>query len=228
MKQIQYDGFELDYFDSALSFRHYQVSLIKKYLKGNFLEVGAGKGGLTNQYKNYLKKISLIEPDKKLFKFLKKRFKKDKIKISNKPIKYIKNSFDTIIYFDVLEHIENDALEIKDASKKLKKKGNLIFSVPAFQIFYSDFDKSVGHYKRYNKKDFTYLARKCGLRIEKIIYYDSIGFIFLLLNKILPLKETNLKNKIFLWNLLIPISKIIDVLTFNKIGKSLMCVFVKD
>ena len=43
MKIIQYDGFELDHFDSASNFREYQISLIKKFIKGKFAEVGAGK-----------------------------------------------------------------------------------------------------------------------------------------------------------------------------------------
>ncbi len=73
MKQVQYSGFELDHFDSAINFRHYQLSLFKKYLKDNFLEVGAGKGGLAMVYKKLLKNITLIEPDKILFKILKKK-----------------------------------------------------------------------------------------------------------------------------------------------------------
>ena len=55
----------------------------------------------------------------------------------------------------------------------------------------------------------------------------QIGLLFLILNKIFKLKETNLKNKIYFWNMLIPLSKIIDKLTFNKFGKSLLCVFTK-
>jgi len=227
MKQIQYDGFELEHFDNAKSFRNYQVSLIKKYLKGNFLEVGAGKGGLALQYYKNLDKLTLIEPDKKLFRILKNKFDKKNTKIFNKFIKDINDKFDTIIYFDVIEHIKNDLLEIKNASKKLKKNGHLILNVPAFQFFYSDFDKSVGHFKRYNKKDFYKLSKKSGLRLEKIYYYDSIGYILLLISKIFSFKQTNLKNKVFFWNMLIPISKILDKLIFNCIGKSLLCVFVK-
>ena len=34
MKTIQYDGFELEHFDSAYNFRKYQISLIKKFIKG--------------------------------------------------------------------------------------------------------------------------------------------------------------------------------------------------
>ncbi|MDA9071293.1 class I SAM-dependent methyltransferase [Candidatus Pelagibacter sp.] len=227
MKIIQYDGFELDHFDSAFNFRKYQISLIKEFINGKFLEVGAGKGGLIPFYNNILKDITIIEPEKKLFKILKKKYSKNKIKVKNQTIKDVKKKYDTIIYYDVLEHIENDLNETKEAKKKLTKNGYLIFSVPAYQSFYSDFDKSVGHFKRYNKQDFVKLEKKTGLKIEKLAYYDSVGFLFLVMNKLFCLKQTNLKNKIYLWNLLMPISKLIDFLTFNKFGKSLLCVFRK-
>ena len=227
MKLIQYDGFELDHFDSAYNFRKYQISLIKKYLSGKLLEVGPGKGGLTFFYDQFVKKPTLIEPERNLYKFLKKKFKKKSFVIRNCTINKIQKKFDTIIYFDVLEHIKDDLGEIKTASKKLKKNRYLILSVPAYQSFYSSFDKSVGHYKRYNKKDFIKISKKTGLKIDKLIYYDSIGFFLLVLNRIFSLKQTNLKNKLFLWNLLIPLSRIIDFFTFNKFGKSLLCVFKK-
>ena len=227
MKQIQYDGFELEHFDSASNFRQYQISLIKEYIVGSLLEVGAGKGGLAVKYINLTDDITLIEPDKKLFNFLKKKFKRKKLSIQNTSIKKIKKKFDVIIYFDVLEHIKKDLTEVKIASKKIKKNGYLIFSVPAFQLFYSNFDKSVGHFKRYNKNDFLEFSKKNNLKIKKLVYYDSIGFLFLILNKIFSLKQTNLKSKVLLWNLLIPISKILDIITFNTFGKSLLCVFEK-
>ena len=83
MKTIQYDGFELEHFDSAYNFRKYQVLLIKKYLKGKFLEVGAGTGGLAHFYKKFVIKPTLIEPEKKLYESLKKRFKEEDIVIEN-------------------------------------------------------------------------------------------------------------------------------------------------
>tara|TARA_B110000240_G_scaffold63867_1_gene72770 strand:- start:297 stop:980 length:684 start_codon:yes stop_codon:yes gene_type:complete len=227
MSKINYDGFELDTFDAAKKFRNYQIYYLKSYIKDPFLEVGAGQGGLTNLYKKFTKDITLIEPDNKLFQFLRKKFRKKNIKIKNQTIDKIKFKYQTIIYFDVLEHIKSDLKEVKIASKKLKKNGNLIFNVPAHQLFYNEFDKAVGHFKRYNKKDFKDIEKKTDLKIEKLIYYDSIGLLFLILNKVFKLKETNLKNKIYFWNMLIPLSKIIDKLTFNKFGKSLLCVFKK-
>ena len=55
---------------------------------------------------------------------------------------------------DVLEHIEDDKKEINRALEQLKPGGNIIFFVPAYQFLYSDFDKAIGHVKRYNKHFF--------------------------------------------------------------------------
>jgi 2-polyprenyl-3-methyl-5-hydroxy-6-metoxy-1,4-benzoquinol methylase len=227
MSKINYDGFELNIFDAAKKFRKYQIDILKNYIKDPFLEVGPGKGGFVNLYRKFTNNITLIEPDNKLFQSLKKRFRKTDIKIKNHTIKKERLKYQTIIYFDVLEHIEDDFNEVMLASARLKKDGRLIFNVPAHQLFYNQFDKSVGHFKRYSKKDFMIMEKMTNLKIQKLIYYDSIGLIFLILNKVFKLKDGNLKNKIYLWNILIPLSRFIDKVTFNKLGKSLFCVFTK-
>ena len=79
MKTIQYDGFELEHFDSAYNFRKYQLFLIKDYISDKFLEVGPGKGGFTFFYGNLVNKPMLIEPEKKTIQNIKKKFKKKKI-----------------------------------------------------------------------------------------------------------------------------------------------------
>ena len=228
MSNVIYDGHELEHFDNAKNFRKYQLQLIKKYLRNNLLEVGPGKGGFVEIYKKFVKKILLIEPDKKLYKFLKNKIKDKKIIVKNKTIDKINKKFDVIIYFDVIEHIKNDLNEINKAKKRLSKNGFLIINVPAHQYFYNNFDKSVGHFKRYNRNDFINIEKKTGLKIEKLIYYDSVGFLFLILNKIFSLSEKNLKFKIKFWNFFIPISRLIDFVTFNQFGKSLLCVYQND
>ena len=228
MNKIVYEGHELEYFDDAYNFRKYQLQLIKKYLKNYIAEVGPGQGGFVEYYKKFVKKVCLIEPDRNLYKHLKKKIKDKKITVKKSKISNINKKFETIIYFDVLEHIKNDLTEVKEAKKRLTKKGYLIINVPAHQYFYSNFDKSVGHIKRYNKNDFIKIEKKTNLKIEKLIYYDSVGFFFLVLNKIFVLSTKNLNHKIKFWNLLIPISKIIDFLTFNMTGKSILCVFRND
>ena len=51
----------------------------KKFIKGNVLEVGAGIGSFTNNYKNLPNKITLSEIDQENLSLIKKKFKDTKL-----------------------------------------------------------------------------------------------------------------------------------------------------
>ena len=86
----------------------------------------------------------------------------------------------------------------------------------------SDFDKEIGHYRRFRFDDF--LQEKKYLKNSEIQkkYYDSIGFFLSLLSKFF-IKEykKNFNLKIKIWDNLILLSKILDFFTFYILGKSL-------
>ena len=142
-------------FDDANFHIKYCLSTIKKYISGNILEVGAGCGSFTRNYlKTDVKKYSHRTRLIKHFKS-KKKFKDfENIKISNLPIDKIDEKFDCILYFHVLEHIENDLDEIKLAKLRLNKNGYLIIMAPAHQKMFGNLDKAVGHFRRYEKDFF--------------------------------------------------------------------------
>ena len=137
-------------FDDAKFHRKYCMSFVKKFIHGNVLEVGAGCGSFTRDYIDNKMNATLTETDNKNFEDLKKNFINNKnIKISNKTIFEIEDKFDTILYLHVLEHIEDDRKELKEVETKLNKGGHLIIMVPRHQKLYSNFDKSIGHFRRY-------------------------------------------------------------------------------
>ena len=228
---MKYTGWELHNFDQANLYRSYQFSLIKNSIKGKILEVGPGNCIYLNNYTKISNNITLIEPTKKYFNFLKKISKKNKkIKVKKNLNNLNNNYYDTIIYLDVIEHIKNDKEEIKKAYKLLKKNGTLIICVPAFQFLYSLYDKKIGHFRRYSKNDFIILLRKCQIKNFDIRYFDFIGFCLIFFSNILS--KNNLKNfplKIKMWNLLIPISRFFDlILMKNFFGKSLLIKIKKN
>ena len=119
----------------------------------------------------------LTDLDENNIKILKEKFFKNRnIKIESKKINEMKNKFDTIIYLNVLEHIEDDTNEINLAINKLNLGGHLIILVPAHQKLFGKFDSAVGHYRRYNI-DFFKLNKFENTKIEKIIYLDLFGYI---------------------------------------------------
>ena len=67
-------------------------------------------------------------------------------------IDYPDNFFDIVVLFDVLEHIKDDKKAVQEIYRVLKPNGIFIFTVPAFSFLYSNHDKNLGHFRRYNKK----------------------------------------------------------------------------
>jgi 2-polyprenyl-3-methyl-5-hydroxy-6-metoxy-1,4-benzoquinol methylase len=226
---VYYKGWELPYFNRSLNFRSYQFYLIKKYIGGLVAEVGAGYGSHLKYYYRLSSKIHLFEPSYNLYKILKKKFKNKNIKIFSTGLnKNIKNKYNTIIYLDVLEHINNSRAEITKAYKALRKNGNLIISVPAFNHLFSKFDLDIGHVKRYCKKDFEIIVKKINAKIIVMKYYDSVGYFLSVASKLFSKEyKKNFKLKIMIWDKMMIISRLLDLLTLNFLGKSLLIIIKK-
>ena len=220
----------LEFFDISDNYRSYQIELFGNYVGKEILEVGAGRGKIIEILaQNSEKQFTLLELDKNFFDILNKKFNSKSIKVLEERTQNIKeNKFDTIFYLDVIEHIEDDRFELDTAYNLLKKNGHLIIIVPAFQILFSKFDQKVGHFRRYRKEFFKRYSDEKNLKIKKLVYFDFLGFFIILFSKLLNLtnsKKTTLGIKI--WNFLIPLSRLIDKITFHSIGKSIVCIYEK-
>ena len=139
---MKYPGAELDNFDKATIWRKYIFLLIKKFIRGSVLEVGAGIGSFTSNYKDIPSKLTLSEIDNNNLYIIKEKFSNENINFTNKVTKDLNEKFDTIMYLNVLEHIEKDKNEISQAFEKLNVNGYLIILVPAHNELYSNFDQS--------------------------------------------------------------------------------------
>ena len=132
------------------------------------------------------------------------------------------------MYLDVLEHIKDDKNEVINALNLVKKNGYLIISVPAYSHLYSKFDEEVGHYRRYEKKDIKTILKDVNFAKLYLKYYDSVGYFLSLMSKLISSDyQKNLEKKIRIWNSLIPFSKIIDFISGNFFGKSLLIIIKK-
>jgi SAM-dependent methyltransferase len=227
---MDYPGLELENFDKAVIWRKYIYFLLKRYIKKNVLEVGAGIGSFTRNYEREINKITISESDEKNFNLLLKKFSdKKNITVVKSFIREINNNFNTILYLNVLEHIEKDVQEINDALDKLENNGYLIILVPAHNKLYSKFDKAIGHIKRYDINFFKTLDLK-NSKIQDLYYLDCMGYFLYFLNKIFFKEEIYpSKLKIFIWDkFFTPISIILDKLLNYKFGKNIMCIIKKN
>ena len=236
MANIDYIGDELELFKHAVNWKDYYGKEIKPYISGEVCEVGAGIGGTTNALLNRSVSSWLaVEPDGNLAEHIGAEVLGNpfasKVDVLHGTLDDIgeERQFDTIIYIDVMEHIEGDQAEFDKAVGRLRKGGNLIILVPAFNFLYNDFDRRIGHFRRYNKGMLKRLAEGRPLTRLKLSYYDSLGFFASVMNKLILKKPIPSAGNIKMWdNFMIPLSKLIDPLILRSFGKSLIAVWQKE
>ena len=220
----------LNIFDDAKIWIRYVHFLNRKYYKNGFLEIGAGIGSFTDLYKSKIDNITLSEVDETNHNILNQKYLNDKnITVYKKLSSEIDLKFKTIVHFNVLEHIKNDREEINNCLNMLDPGGHLIILVPAHNELFSNLDKAVGHYRRYEKSFFENLNLPNG-KIMKLQYLDTLGYFLYFFNRFFFKKEVYpSKLKIFIWDKIItPITIFVDFLTMYKFGKNLLCVIRKD
>lgn len=187
-KLLAYEGADLEAMSQAKKYYQWLIKIIKPYIGSSVVEVGSGSGSFSKQLLALKpEKVALIEPAKNMYSLLKDTAKEaadtqtsvtlvnaymDKAQDKVRPLKP-----DTFIYINVFEHIEDDLKELKMIKNLLKKNGHVIIFVPALQGLFSEFDESIGHFRRYSKKSITDLANKAGLEVVKVRYMDIIGIL---------------------------------------------------
>jgi len=83
----------------------------------------------------------------------------------------LRASFDLIFLFDVLEHISAEDTFIKAVLFHLSGNGKLILNVPAGQWAYSEYDRMVGHLRRYSIATLLRTAQRNGLHVQQWTYW---------------------------------------------------------
>lgn len=226
---MDYIGDELDLFKRAKKWKSYWTSKVARFIKGRTLEVGAGLGGNIEYLSDLPEHYTALEPDKEMAKTLETQFPNISVfsgTISDLPVG---QTYDTILYIDVLEHIDDDKSEFDLAINRLAPGGHLIVLCPAHQYLFSAFDKAVGHFRRHTKSSFKALTDDFKeIERKKLIYLDSVGMLASLTNKWFLKSPMPTQKQVDFWDsTIVPISKLVDILTFNMIGKTVIGVWIK-
>ncbi|MCX7985368.1 MAG: methyltransferase [Bacteroidales bacterium] len=228
----------------------YKLSLLTNYyfwpLKVTNFQFGkrvwdssAGIGNLSKKIVQNCDFLLVTEYTEKNLKILNENFidyKKvviEKCDLSNfETSKYQNYKIDTIINFDVLEHIEDDVKVLKNFYEVLAPNGKLIIKTPAHPNLYCEIDRQSLHYRRYSKKEICNKLTNIGFTIEKIRYINFIGAIaYFLKGKILK-KKNNFSNtfsnkKLIIINKFIPFLILVDKLIKIPFGLSIVVVATK-
>jgi SAM-dependent methyltransferase len=135
---------------------------------------------------------------------------------------------DSIIYINVLEHIEDDRAELKTVWQTLREKGRVFIFVPALPVLFSEFDRRIGHFRRYRKTEIEEKCRDAQLRIVVSRYFDVTGIVPWLLKYRLMKSTTMESGAVHLYDkLVVPVAKPLERFLPPPIGKNLLIIAEK-
>lgn len=229
----KYFGRDLEAMSFATNYHKWIIDEFKPYLGDKTAEVGAGTGNFSELLiDEHIKHLVAFEPSANIYPFLKDRLSENsKIETINRffgdECYNFEKCFDSVVYVNVLEHVEDDEKELSYVYKALRIGGHALIFVPALSFLYSEFDKSLGHFRRYHKQDLAKLIQRVGFKIIKVKYFDFVGIIpwyiaFVLLKKSITGGPVSLYDR-----LVVPFMQKVEGVIVPPIGKNLLLIAQK-
>lgn len=183
--KVEYAGKDLEAMDFAVRYHNWILEVFRPYLGKRIVEVGAGTGSFSELLlETQPESLTLVEPSE-MFERLElamgSRNGVARPRLHNNIFRNVAAEIkdeqrpDSIIYVNVLEHIDDDELELEVVHDTLAQGGRLFIFVPANRFLFSNFDRNIGHCRRYGKKELHQKLDAAGFRLVKSRWFDLLG-----------------------------------------------------
>jgi len=164
---------------SATHYRRWIVDEIDPYLGKRIAEVGAGIGSITRiLLERPVEHLVAFEPSSNMFPHLARAVDGHaNAKAVNELFggEQAGQDYDSVVYINVLEHVEHEREELLAAYHALRPGGHLLVFVPALAWLYSNFDRDVGHFRRYSRDGLQRVVTHAGFDLVRSRYFDVAG-----------------------------------------------------
>lgn len=183
----------LEALDGAANYRAWIISLAVPHLRAPLLEVGAGHGTFTGELAA-LGAVHAVEPDDDAFELLRSRYTRDpRITVLHGTIDDVDPaaSYGSVVMINVLEHVADDLAALRSLRDRMEPGAHIVVWVPAFELLFSEFDRELGHHRRYRRPQLEQLVADAGLRVDECRYVNLPGwFGWLLVARMLRQRPT--------------------------------------
>ena len=149
--------------DQLLSDNPLHQRLLKPYvvagqwIRGDLLEVGCGEGRGIRQVLPAVQTYSAIDKIEPAIEALRKKFPEARLVAGNlPPLPYPAASFDSVISFQVIEHIEDDALFLSEIYRVLRPGGIALLTTPNRL---QSLSRNPWHVREYTAEELSRLAQ---------------------------------------------------------------------
>jgi len=124
------------------------------------------------------------------------------------PDAFIADPFDSVVCLNVLEHIEDDLFALSQMRDSLTTGGKLALLVPAHRFLYGEFDRALGHFRRYERRELADKLEKAGFIVLDMKFFSLAAALPWLINGRLLKRDYIPSGQANLANLLVPLLKL--------------------
>ncbi|OJX68170.1 class I SAM-dependent methyltransferase [Magnetospirillum sp. 64-120] len=176
-----YDGHDLEALSDLPRYQDWILSRFAPHLCGDVIEYGAGIGNIARMVRPQVSRLTLVEPALNLLPRLRERFADDPaVTVAGASIEehaalQPEASYDAVMLVNVLEHVVDDGLVLRQFHRLLRPGGHLLLFVPALPALFSKMDKILGHHRRYRRVELSDAVQSAGLTVRRCHYLDAAG-----------------------------------------------------
>jgi glycosyltransferase involved in cell wall biosynthesis len=209
----------LDALEQAPEFNRWMYDSIRPHLGRRLVELGSGKGNLSKLLKGH-GELLVTDYRSDYLDHLRERWGHlVHVRIARLDL-CSGNDFqavadfnpDTVVCLNVLEHIEDDRAVLQNLRRVLPEGACLIFLVPFNPALTSEFDRQIGHFRRYKDGELDSKMEQAGFRVERQFYFNKAGVLAWWFGNKLMKQRTITPWQLKVYNFLTPIFRILDLI----------------
>ena len=161
----------------AAGYADWVMEQIEPHVKGRILDVGAGTGTMTTRLLR-VGEVTAVEPAARLARQLLARFEDEpRVRVVHGTIDDVAPiaEYDSAVIINALEHVEDDRQLLRDVARRVRAGGSICVFVPAHEWLYSDYDRRIGHHRRYRKSSLAHTVAAAELELVQLEFVNLPG-----------------------------------------------------
>jgi SAM-dependent methyltransferase len=203
--------------EHAGNYNTWLLERAQPYLGERVLDAGAGTGTFTEAVADNRELVVAMEPEERFAARLEQRFAgRPNVLVLRFDIgelahdDRVPSPFDSIICFNVLEHVADDAEAVASFGRVLAPGGHLLLLVPAHPSLFGSIDRTVGHERRYRKHGVRQLLETNGLEVVDLRLVNPLGALGWLVSSRIMRRPYVPEGPLLLYDRLVPLLRALD------------------
>lgn len=215
--------------DAARNYRRFEFDTIAPWCGRSLLEVGSGLGDFAALFDGHVDRLVVSDNDPYCLERLRERYRgRTDVEVLDLTLPCpvpVHEPVDTIVAVNVLEHIADDVHALSLLAAALAPGGRVVLWVPGYQWLYGDFDREVGHVRRYTPATLTRAITAAGLEPETCKPVNFLGgFAWWLSVRVGGTGYPNPRMVRLYDRTVVPVTRAMEKLVTPPFGQSVFCV----